>query len=172
MRCIALVFRLAVKNDLSQIKTMYKNIIIHLHNNNIPIWNDIYPCDFFWNDIDNNNLYILTKNDDIIAAVVLNELNDGEAHVKWENIETNVLYIERLGVNINYLRQGLGGLMLENVRVLAKQLGVIYLRLFVRDINKPAINFYIKNGFNRVEGIYKLKIGDQILREYGFEIKL
>nr|WP_246615500.1 hypothetical protein [Clostridium thailandense] len=47
-----------------------------------------------------------------------------------------------------------------------------YLRLFVVDINKPAINVYLKNGFKQVDGIYEEKIDDGlILREYGFEIE-
>ena len=47
-----------------------------------------------------------------------------------------------------------------------------YLRLFVVDINKPAINLYLKNGFKRVDGIYEERIGDSVLREYGFEIEI
>ena len=53
---------------------------------------------------------------------------------------------------------------------LAKEKGVEYLRLFVVDINKPAINLYIKNGFKKAEGIYDEIIDDNLtLHEYGFE---
>ena len=38
------------------------------------------------------------------------------------------------------------------------------------DINQPAINLYIKNGFKRAEGIYDEIIDDNLtLHEYGFE---
>ncbi|HBC92713.1 MAG TPA: GNAT family N-acetyltransferase, partial [Pelotomaculum sp.] len=48
-----------------------------------------------------------------------------------------------------------------------------YLRLFVVDINVPAINLYLRNGFRQVDGIYEEKIDDNFtLREYGFEIKV
>ena len=40
------------------------------------------------------------------------------------------------------------------------------------DINKPAINFYLKNGFKQVDGIYEERIDDFVLSEYGFEIKV
>lgn len=62
--------------------------------------------------------------------------------------------------------------MLKSAMQLAKQKGAKYLRLFVVDINKPAINLYLKNGFNQVDGIYEERIDDFVLYEYGFEIEI
>ena len=45
--------RLAEKNDLPQLKTMYEKIIDNMNKNNIQIWNEIYPCEFFQDDIQN-----------------------------------------------------------------------------------------------------------------------
>lgn len=164
--------RLAGKSDLPQLKTMYEKIIDNMNKNNIRIWDEIYPCGFFQADIENKSLYILTEDNDIVAAFALCESNDGEDHLKWKNIKGKALYIDRLGVNVNYLRQGIGGLMLKNAMRLAKQKNAEYLRLFVVDINKPAINLYLKNGFKRVDGIYEERIDDFVLREYGFEIEI
>lgn len=48
--------------------------------------------------------------------------------------------------------------------------GAEYLRLFVVDINEPAINLYVKNGFKKAEGVYDEVIDDDlVLHEYGFE---
>lgn len=50
--------------------------------------------------------------------------------------------------------------------------GAEYLRLFVVDINQPAIKLYMKNGFKRANGIYDEQIDEEIvLHEFGFEIK-
>jgi ribosomal protein S18 acetylase RimI-like enzyme len=73
---------------------------------------------------------------------------------------------------VKYLRQGIAGLMLKNAMELAKLNNAKYLRLFVVDINKPAINLYLKNGFKQVDGIYEEKIEDFVLYEYGFEIEI
>ncbi len=55
----------------------------------------------------------------------------------------------------------------------AKSFGMEYLRLFVVDINKPAIQLYVKNGFRKVEGVYEEVFEDGfVLREYGYEIKV
>ena len=45
--------RLAEKNDLPQLKTMYEKIIDNMNKANIQIWNEIYPCEFFQDDIQN-----------------------------------------------------------------------------------------------------------------------
>ena len=166
-----MIFRLADKNDLPLLKTMYKEIIDNMKRNNIQIWDDVYPCEFFQNDIDCHRLYLLVD-DDITAAFALCESNDGEDHLKWNNPKAKALYIDRFGVNVNYSRLGLGGIMLENAISLAKQKNSEYLRLLVVDINKPAINLYLKNGFQQVDGIYEEKIDDFVLREYGFEIEI
>ena len=166
--------RLAKINDLSKLKAVYGNIIDNMNRNNISIWDDIYPCEFFSDDIENNRLYLLVEeNDIIVAAFALCESNAGEGYVKWEDTHDKALYLDRLGVNVDYSRQGIGSMMLKHAITLAKQRNAKYLRLFVVDINKPAINLYLKNGFRQVDGIYEEKIDDDvILREYGFEIEV
>lgn len=166
-------FRLAEMDDLPQLKAVYKEIIDHMNRDNIQIWDEIYPCDFFQEDIENNRLYILTDNNDIAAAFALCDSNPGENYVKWTNSHKKALYIDRLGVNVNYLKRGIGSLMLSKAIALAGEKNAKYLRLFVVDINEPAINLYIKNGFEQVEGTYDEILDDDfILHELGFEIKI
>lgn len=166
--------RLANINDLSKLKAVYGNIIDNMIRNNMPIWDEIYPCEFFRNDIENNRLYLLTEeNDDIVAAFALCESNAGESYVKWENVHDKALYLDRFGVNVDYSKRGIGSMMLKHAITLTKQKHAKYLRLFVVDINKPAINLYLKNGFRQVDGIYEERIDDDlILHEYGFEIEV
>ncbi|WP_278244012.1 GNAT family N-acetyltransferase [Clostridium tunisiense] len=145
-----------------------------MNRNNIPIWDEIYPCEFFRDDIENNRLYLLVEeNEDIVAAFALCESNAGESYAKWKNAYDKALYLDRFGVNVDYSRRGIGSIMLEHAIILANQKSAKYLRLFVVDINKPAINVYLKNGFRQVDGIYEEKIDDDfILREHGFEIEV
>lgn len=166
-------FRLAVMDDLSQIKIVYKEIIKIMDDNQIQIWDDIYPCNFFEEDIKNNRLYILLNNNEVVSAFVLCDNNEGEKSVEWKCDCGKVLYLDRLGVNVNYSRKGIGSLMLIKAKEIAKKLGAEYLRLFVVDINEPAIGLYIKNGFTRVPGIYEEVIDDDlVLYEYGYEVEL
>ena len=65
--------KLAKKNDLNNLKVTYKEIIENMNKNNIDIWDEIYPCEFFKNDIENKSLYVLNKGDDIVAAFSLSK---------------------------------------------------------------------------------------------------
>ena len=93
--------------------------------------------------------------------------------MRWENKDAKAFYIDRLGVNTDYLRRGLGSYILKRAMELAGEQGAGYLRLSVVDINKPAINLYLKNGFKRAGGIFEERIDEElVLREYGYEIKI
>ena len=140
-------FRLAVIDDLKQIKSVYKEIIKNMDDNQIQIWDDIYPCDFFEEDIKNNRLYILMNNNEIVSAFVLCDKNAGEKSVEWKCDCCKALYLDRFGVNVNYLRKGIGSTMLNKSIELARYKNVKYLRLFVVDINEPAIKLYFKSIF-------------------------
>ena len=166
-------FRMANIDDLPQLEDVYKRIINNMNINNIEIWDEIYPCEFFYDDIENNRLYILQENNEIVSAFALCNSNAGEGYVKWQNKHAKALYIDRFGVNVNYLRKGIGSLMLNKAIDTAKDNGAEYVRLFVVDINKPAINLYIKNGFNRIDGIYDEIIDDDlVLHEFAFEMEI
>jgi ribosomal protein S18 acetylase RimI-like enzyme len=166
-------FRLAVMQDLPRLKAVYKDIIQNMNDNQIEIWDDIYPCESFEEDIKNKQLYVLYDDIEIVSAFVICSTNSGEKSVNWKDNAGKALYIDRLGVNANYLRKGIGSFMLAKAGETAKTLGAEYLRLFVVDINEPAICLYTKNGFTKAAGIYNEVIdGDLVLHEYGYEILL
>ena len=84
-------FRQAVMQDLPQLKDMYKQIIENMNKQKIQIQDDIYPCEFFEEDIKNNQLYILLNNEEIVSAFVLSNTNSGETAVKWnDKCETKI----------------------------------------------------------------------------------
>ncbi len=74
---------------------------------------------------------------------------------------------------LSILKKGIGQQMLNKAKEISKSLGAEYLRLFVVDINKPAIRLYQKNGFTKADGVYDEVFDDgYVLREIGYEIKL
>lgn len=166
-------FRQAVMQDLPQLKDMYKRIIKDMNEQNIQIWDDIYPCEFFEDDIKNNQLHILLNNGEIVSAFVLSDTNSGETAVEWNNNHAKAVYIDRLGVNVKYSKKGIGSQMLDKAKEIAKTLNAEYLRLFVVDINIPAIQLYTKKEFIKVNGVYNEIFDDGfVLHEHGYEIKL
>lgn len=164
--------RLANMDDLPQLKAIYHKIIENMNQNNIQIWDDVYPCEFFGDDIQHDRLYVLVEEEKIISAFALCDSNAGEASVTWESRQTKALYIDRLGVNVDYLRKGVGRVTLHQAIALARERHADYLRLFVVDINQPAINLYTKTGFKKADGVYDEVIDDNlVLHELGFEIE-
>lgn len=166
-------FRLAVVEDLAKLKDMYRQIVKNMNENNIKIWDDVYPFEFLEEDIKNNQMYILIDKNEIISAFVLCNKNAGEKEVRWNYDSAPSIYLDRLGVNPKYSNRGTGSFMISKAKEIAKALGNKYLRLFVVDINIPAVNFYIKNEFEKAEGIYEEVFEDGfVLHEYGYEIKV
>lgn len=165
--------RLTTMADLPQLKAVYRKIIEKMNQENIQIWDEIFPCEFLKEDIEKQCLYILEDCNKIAAAFSLFDTDEGAAYLNWENNEAKALYIGKLGVNVDNVRQGIGSRILEEAINLAREKGAEYLRLFVVDINIPAIKLYEKNGFKRAEGIYDLKVdADLVLQEFGYEKRI
>lgn len=89
-------FTLAVMQDLEQLKSIYKEIIKNMNENGIQIWDDIYPCGFFEDDIKNKRLYLLKKNEEIISAFSLSDTSPGENVIHWKDKSAKAMYIDRL----------------------------------------------------------------------------
>lgn len=167
------VFRPAIMRDLPRLKAMYRQIVKNMDGQGIRIWDDVYPCDFLEEDIKRNRLYVLLHNGEIVSAFALCRTNPGERAVQWKDDRANALYLDRLGVDVGCSKQGVGSFMLGKARDAAKTLGAEYLRLFVVDVNEPAICLYVKNGFAKADGAYDEVFADGfVLREYGYEAAL
>lgn len=166
-------FRLADVGDLEKVKTFYKDIVLSMNKQDIKIWDEVYPCEFLEEDIIKGQVYVLFDKGVVVSAFALSRTNAGQTSVEWEKICSKVFYLEKLGVKKLYSRKGIGSLMLNKAKDISKVLGAEYLRLFVADINGPAISLYEKNAFNKVSGIYEEKFDDGfILNEFGYEIRL
>lgn len=166
--------RLAVFEDLPELKTMFNKIVEVMKLNNVFIWNEYYPYEEFESDIQNRNLYVASKDDKIISAFGLFDNVSGSNHFEWSDNTAKALYLGRFGVNPDYQSQGYGAKTISEAVKIAKSLDAKYLRLQVVDTNVPAINFYKKFGFVQVNGEFKEYIYETntTFIEYAFEIKI
>ncbi|MEG2687183.1 MAG: GNAT family N-acetyltransferase [Christensenellaceae bacterium] len=163
-------FRLANSADLAAIKEMYTMLISKMNKDGIEIWDNVYPCEIFADDIAKNSLYILSDENNMVGAFALCESNNGQTHVKWEKDNAKAIYLDRLGVNANFTNQGIATQLLNYACKIASKKGAEYLRLFVIDTNVPAVRLYKKNGFKKAVGSY-VEVIDETLTfvEFGFE---
>lgn len=166
--------RLAKEKDFEEISEMFSKIVENMNNQDIKIWNKDYPFIEIQNDIKNKNYYVITLKETIIAGFALVKNAKSQECFEWSCNDNDAIFLARVGVNTNNLRQGVGTKVLEFAKDISKQKGFQYLRLMVSSINTPAINFYYKNNLTKVAGEYIKYFAAQNsnLTGYGFEIKL
>lgn len=164
--------RLANEKDLPELHCLFASITRKLDSENICIWDEIYPDCAFPEDIKRESLYVLEENSRIISAFALCEPQEDEGSIVWEIPDAKGIYLFRFGVSPDCLNKGIGTYMLKEAERIAKERGGEYLRLLVVDYNTPAISFYEKNGYRKVEGYYVKDQDGLILKEYGYELNL
>ena len=165
-------FRKAVKSDLPELNRVFSKIVRDLDSRNIHVWDEEYPFCSFPEDIEKGGLYVLFDKDKLVSAFAIYRENISAPYVDWQDNNAKALYVERLGVNIGYYRQGIANFMMDKAADLVREAGFEYLRLFVAEINLPAIAFYKKAGFVFADGVYIDEIGDTPLPELGMEKKI
>ena len=164
---------LAETSDLPELEAMYGGIVQKMEQDGIRIWDDVYPVCALGGDIERGQLYAVRENGVIVSAFALSGSHDGADCVQWRDGQGAAMYLDRLGVDAGHARRGFGRRALALASAIARERGARFLRLFVVDRNRPAINFYEKNGFVRVDGRYEEVVDETLtLCEFGFELVL
>lgn len=169
---VAMQVRQAEYQDLDQLKAMYHKIVAHMRHQGLFVWDEVYPCARFSEDIRAERLFVLEQNGCMVAAFALYDEHPADPALKWQDPHASALYLARLGVTPGLVRTGLGSRALHAAMDLARTQGAQWLRLFVVDNNLPALAFYDKNGLTRVNGCRIDDVGTGTLRELAFEIPL
>ena len=170
---MAVQVRTAVQSDLESLISMYRRLTAHMEQNGVHIWDDYYPCPLLEGDIDHGRLYAIFDGEEPMGAFALCRESAGAQKVQWEEQNARAFYIERLGVSVDYLRQGIASTLLEQAAEKARADGAEYLRLFAAVNNPASLSLYRKCGFRQAAGVYREVIDtDWILEEYGFELPL
>lgn len=166
--------RLATKNDLNFLETMYNSIIDNMYNQNIRIWHPYYPFEEFEFDIEKNNLYVIEEKKEIICAFCVSDTNSASQNFEWAEPNSKTVYLSRLGVNTNHLKRGVASRALDFTKLIAFSRGASFIRLMVAIENTPATNLYIKNGFVKVNGTSEefAECLNKTITEYGYELPL
>ncbi len=165
-------FRMAAAAELPELNSMFKTLVKDMDAKGINIWDEVYPCCCFDEDIREGRLYVLSDDKALVAAISICDSIEGEKSIEWSEPETKAVYLCRFGVKIQYQRMGIGELMMKHIIKLSKARAE-YLRFIVADINAPAIRLYERLGFKRATGIHILNLEDgRTLYGYGYEMKL
>lgn len=163
----------ASENQINAILSLCKNCSVHMLNQGIDQWDEVYPNKAaFLEDIKNHSLFLAVSNspdiqgsssedssenifEHILGCIVLNEHQDPEyAEVEWQYTPQKVAVIHRLMVDPQYQGQGIAQHLMSFVERRAKERGYGAIRLDTFVENEPAIRFYKKRGYNVVGNVY------------------
>ncbi|MDD6794180.1 MAG: GNAT family N-acetyltransferase [Clostridiaceae bacterium] len=157
--------------NLEEIELLYNDLIDHLNEGiNYPGWiKDVYPTK---NDalkgIDENCLYIAkNESNKIVGSIILShEPEEGYEKVTWNspNDYNNIFVVRTFAVHPNYLKSGIGKMLLDFASDLALKSNVTSIRLDVYRKNLPAIRLYEKCGFTYIDTV------DLGYSEYGLDL--
>ena len=138
------VFRLADNDDVPNIVNIYRSLVGTLG----CTWDSEYPSEeTATHDIENQALYVITKDNEIIAVATVTDKYNELEHLKWSMQKPCELY--RIGVIPKLLKQGIGSILLQNIITVMQEKGFDGIRQIVSKTNPAALALYDKNGFER-----------------------
>ena len=104
---------------------------------------ELYSEDCFMDAIRNRELYVAKLSDTVVGYVLLKPRN-----YDWTGVvKRKVMVVDEICVDEACRNRGIGTLMMEEVRALAKAFGYTDLQLGVYPQNDAAVAFYQKCGF-------------------------
>lgn len=159
------IFRLAEASDAQAVFDLYVQATAHMCENGIEQWDERYPTEeILFEDIANGEMYVLTRGDDILSAVVLNDDQDDEyAAGDWRCGE-HAAVIHRLCVHPKFQRQGIAKEMVRYAERLFVQWGYDCIRLDAFTQNPHALRLYEGFGYTKT-GEVTYRKGQFVLME-------
>ena len=145
-------FLLATHDDIPEIVCIYHSLI------GTPgcTWNLDYPNEASAeSDVRSESLYILKKNEKIIAVASIGDF-DELGHLKWT--PKKPCELARIGVIQSMQKQGIGTIILKEIIGIAKAKGFDGIRMLVSKSNPAALALYDKNDFKRCGEIFMYDI--------------
>lgn len=146
------IFSLANPDDIPEIVSIYNSLV----GTSGCTWDYDYPSrKTAESDIKNNWLYILRKNDKIVAVASVGELNELD-DLCWT--PQKPCELARIGVLSTMQKQGIGTIILKNILHAVKEKGYDGITMLVSKTNPAALALYEKNGFERCGEVFRFDI--------------
>jgi ribosomal protein S18 acetylase RimI-like enzyme len=145
-------FRKAIPSDLQAVWKIFTDAILHMDEQGIVQWDEIYPDkDRILDDIKRQQMYLVIENGVLISTVVLNEYQDEEyAAVPWHYTKGKTAVIHRLCVSSSQQGKGWGKRTVQLSEQKLIKLGYICVRLDAFSQNPFALHLYESLGYEKV----------------------
>lgn len=156
---------IAKKTEINEVFDFYQTIVEYMNTKGLRIgWNiDKYPnLEFVENMISSGDMLIVRKNGNIVCAAAINhnvnpEYNDIDWDIKGP--AENISSIHALAVSPDCRGQGFSDRFLLEIEEYCRNRGDLAIHFDVIDINTPAYDLYIRNGYTdkaKIEMYYEV----------------
>lgn len=144
------MFRSAEVCDTDAVVSLFMQAIAHMCESGIAQWDERYPsAALLREDIASGEMYVMTRGNDILCAVVINEYQDDEyAQGDWRCGE-HAAVIHRLCVHPKHQNQGIAKETMCHAEQLIAQRGYDCIRLDVFMQNPYAPRLYESLGYRK-----------------------
>ena len=151
------LIRRATKDDLDEVMLIIKACTKHMISKNIFQWNEKYPnIETFKNDIENENLYVLSlQNNELIGCVSITfEMDDFYKTIDWISPSKKNIYVHRLAVHPNNQGQGHAKIIMNFIEKKGVDNLCESIRLDTFSMNNKNNTLYTKLGYQKLGQIY------------------
>lgn len=154
-----LEIRLGNLTDLDQINTLYEDVCDNLaQDKNYPGWKKgVYPAyEDALRGVEEKALYIAEDGGRIVGSVILRHTpEEGYNQVRWltDDDYSKIYVVYTLAVHPDYLHRGVGKALMDYAENKAKEEKCDSIRLDVVKGNIPAVNLYVRCGFQYISTI-------------------
>ncbi|WP_346888152.1 GNAT family N-acetyltransferase [Clostridium sp. UBA1056] len=151
-------FRKTVKTDINDVMNIIRQAQVYFKELGINQWQNDYPnVEIINNDIDNENSYVLLKDNNIVATAAVSfegeKTYDSIYEGQWiSNKEYAVIH--RIAVNNNHKGLGISSKIIRNVEQLCLKKGVYSIKVDTHEENLSMQKMLKKNQFQYCGVIY------------------
>lgn len=151
-------FRKTVKTDINDVMNIIRQAQVYFKELGINQWQNDYPnVEIINNDIDNENSYVLLKDNKIVATAAVSfegeKTYDSIYEGQWIS-NKGYAVIHRIAVNNNYKGLGISSKIIRNVEQLCLKKGVYSIKVDTHEENLSMQNMLKKNQFQYCGVIY------------------
>lgn len=113
-------------------------------------------------EIENEDKRVLVAEDNtIIKGILIYKIKNVQNHIELK--DTKNIWVDEICVDEKYRSQGIGKLLINEIKKIAKEIGCNKIELNVWEFNERAREFYNENGFQTQRRIMEINVKEELL---------
>ncbi|WP_110112215.1 GNAT family N-acetyltransferase [Bacillus sp. CGMCC 1.16541] len=143
--------RKGTSEDLLTIMSMVNDTVEIMKEEGVDQWDETYPVrSIFERDIQQGGLYVMEEDDQVIGSITVDQNEPDEYKpIDWRK-QGEAYTFHRLVVDPAVRKGGIATKLIAHAESVAKNSGVLYMKVDTYSLNKKAQNVFKKSGYKQV----------------------